>query len=101
LVERDTILVALFSGIALAGLLLIFSGFLLAKAASYETRRGKRYRWFARATLIPILAALALSWLSLSAAEGNEWALGHLFTGIRIVLALTGLFAILGVIFSA
>jgi hypothetical protein len=101
LVERDTTLVALFSGIALAWLLLIFSGFLLAKTASYETRRGERYRWFARATLIPILAALALSWLSLRASEGNEWALGHLLTGIRMVLALTGLFAIIGAIFSA
>ena len=101
MVERDTTVVALFSGIALAWLPLIFSGFLLAKNASYETRRGERYRWFARATLIPILAALALSWLSLCASEGNERALGHLLTGIRLVLALTGLFAIIGAIFSA
>jgi hypothetical protein len=101
LLERDTILAVLSSGIALAGLLLIFSGLLFAKAASFETRRGERYRWFAGATLIPVLAALALSWMSVRALEGNEWASANLLTGTKITLALTGLFAIIGVIFSA
>ena len=40
--ERDTILAVLSSAIALAGLLLIFSGFLFSKVSSFETRRGAR-----------------------------------------------------------
>ncbi len=99
--ERDTILAVLSSGIALAGLLLIFSGFLFTKAASFETKRGDKFRWFARATLIPVLAALALSWLSVNALQGDQWALSHLLTGIKLLLAITGGFAIIGVIASA
>jgi hypothetical protein len=94
--ERDTILAVLSSGIGLAGLLLIFSGFLIAKASSYDTRRGDTYKRLAKATLIPILAAIALSWMSLMALEGNRWALYHLLTGVKITLLLTALFAIIG-----
>lgn len=101
MLERDTVLAVFSSGIALAGLLLIFSGFLFAKAASYETKRGNKYRWFACATLLPVIAALALSWMSLSALEGNIWASAHLLAGTKVLLALTGLFAIIGVAASS
>jgi hypothetical protein len=99
--DTDTILAILSSGIALAGLLLIFSGFLFAKAASFETRRGDKFRLFAKATLIPVLSALALSWLSVEALGGNQWALSHLLTCLKIVLGMTGAFAIIGVLASA
>jgi hypothetical protein len=99
--ERDTILAVLSSAIALAGLLLIFSGFLFAKAASFETKRGDKYRWFGRATLIPVIASLALSWLSIDALDGNQWALAHLLTGLKLILVLTAAFAIIGVMASS
>jgi hypothetical protein len=99
--DHDTILAVLSSGIALAGLLLVFSGFLFTKAASFETKRGDRYRWFARATLVPVLSALALTWMSINALDGDQWAAYHLLTCLKIVLGVTAAFAIIGVIFSA
>lgn len=94
--DRDTILAVFQAGIALAGLLLIFSGFLVSKAAGYETNRGKKYKNLALVTLIPVLGALLLSWLSVDAAEGNRWLQYHLLTGLKIELAVTAIFAIIG-----
>jgi hypothetical protein len=98
LVDRDTILAVLQTGIGLAGLLLIFSGFLVSKADSYGTRRGDKYKWLAIGTLVPVLGALALSWLSIDALQGGRWAQYHLVTVLRIQLAVTGVFAIIGLI---
>lgn len=95
--NQDTILAVLQAGIALAGLLLVFSGFLVSKADTYETRRGKKYKFLALATLLPVLGALALSWLGVDAAEGSRWARYYLLTGLKIELALTAVFAIIGV----
>ena len=99
--DKDTILAVLSSGIALAGLLLIFAGFLFTKAASFESRRGDKFRLFAKFTLVPVLAALTLSWLSIDALNGNQWVLHYLLTCLKIVLGMTGAFAIIGVFASA
>jgi hypothetical protein len=99
--EHDTILAIFSSGIALAGLLLIFSGFLFSKAASYGTKRGDKYTIFAKLTLIPVLAALALTWASVSALEGNQWAGLHLITFLKITLGITTIFSIVGILAGA
>lgn len=96
--ERDAILAVLSSGIALAGLLLVFSAFLFSKAGSFETRRGDKFRMLARSTLIPVLAALALAWISIMALEGNRWAAIHLITLLKVTLGITAVFAIVGVL---
>jgi hypothetical protein len=98
LADRDTILAVLQTGIGLAGLLLIFSGFLVSKAASYETRRGDKYKLFAKSTLIPVLGALALSWISVDALQGDVWSQYHLITILKIQLGITAAFAIIGLI---
>lgn len=98
MVDQNTILAALQSGIALAGLLLIFSGFLFTKAASYDTRRGDKFKRLAQCTLIPILAALVLSWISLEALEGSMWAAENLVLCLRITLGVTAIFAIIGIL---
>ena len=89
------------SGIGLAGLLLIFSGALLTKASSFESRRGDKYRYLAVITLVPVLAAIALSWLSIYALRGNIWAQYHLLTALEITLGLTAVFAIIALIANA
>jgi hypothetical protein len=94
----DAILAILSSGIALAGLLLIFSGFLIAKAESYDTRRGDTYKRLARGTLVPVLSSLALSWMSADALEGSAWAGYHLLTALKIQLGITAAFAIIGLV---
>ena len=96
--ERDTILATLSSGIALAGLLLIFSGFLFSKATSFETRRGEKFKTLAKLTLIPVLAALALTWISILALEGDQWASLHLITFLKVTIGITAIFAIVGIL---
>jgi|SRR6267154_1481487 len=96
--ERDTILAVLSSGIGLAGLLLVFAGFLATKAESFTAVMGEKYKWLALGTLLPILSALALSWISIDALEGCHWAGYHLLTLLKIELAITGGYAIIGLI---
>jgi len=99
--DRDIILAVLQSGIALAGLLLIFAGALLTKAATFETRRGDKYKTLAAITLVPVLAAIGLSWVSIYALRGNTWAQYHLLTGLEITLGLTAVFAIIALAANA
>jgi hypothetical protein len=96
--DQDTILAVLSSGIALAGLLLVFSGFMMAKAESLSSLRGDKYRYLSLGTLVPILFAIFLSWLSIDAIQGNKWAGYHLLIFLKIQLALTGAYAIIGLI---
>jgi hypothetical protein len=81
---------------ALAGILLVFAGFLIAKGDSFKTRLGDKYKWLAFSALIPVLIAIALSWLSIDALEGCQWAMYHLLTVLKIQLAFTALYAIIG-----
>jgi hypothetical protein len=96
--EHDTILAVLSSGIALAGLLLIFSGFLFAKAASFPTKRGDKFKSLAKLTLAPVLTSLALAWISAMALEGNHWSSLHLITLLKVTLGVSAIFAIVGIL---
>jgi len=98
LTDRDAILAVLQSGIGLAGLLLIFSGFLFSKAASFSSTRGDKFRVLAKITLFPVMAALALAWVSVMALEGNVWASSHLTTLLKVTLAVIALFATVGIL---
>jgi len=96
--EHDTILAVLSSGIALAGLLLIFSGFLFSKSASFDSKRGDKFKGLAKLTLFPVLVSLALAWISATALEGNSWASLHLVTFLKVTLVITAIFAIVGIL---
>jgi len=98
MVDKDVILAVLQSGIALAGLLLIFSTFLFAKANSYSSARGDKYKLLAKATLLPVLISLALSWVCVDALQGAAWAKDNLLLFVRITLAATAVFAVVGVL---
>jgi hypothetical protein len=98
MVEHDTILAVLSSGIALAGLLLVFTGFLFAKAESYQTKRGDKFRRLAMYGLAPVMASLWLSWMSLDALAGSQWAQTNLIVCLRGTLLMTAAFAIVGVL---
>jgi len=97
--DRDTILAVLQSGMALAGLLLIFSGFLFSRAGSYSTKRGDVFTWLARATLLPVLLAIGLSWISVEALDGAQWASRHLFLFVGIMLAVTAAYACISALY--
>ena len=96
--EKDVILTVLGSDIALAGLVLVFSGFLITKADAYQTRYGDKFKWFAVAGFIPVLVALAAAWCCICAIEGSQWSAMHVLSGLKIVLALSGIYAIIAAV---
>jgi cytochrome bd-type quinol oxidase subunit 2 len=99
-IEKDTILAVLGNDIAVAGLVLIFAGFLFTKSGEYQTRRGDKYRWLAAAGMIPVMVALLSGWLCIDAIEGNLWDANHALPFLKIVLALTGLYAIIAAVIA-
>jgi len=99
--EKDVILAVLGNHIAIAGLILIFAGFLLSKAESYEgSRRGDKYNWLAVAGLIPIIAALLSAEICIEALKGWKWGADHALGTLQIVLALTGVYAIISAVLA-
>jgi uncharacterized membrane protein len=97
--EKDVILAVLGSDIAIAGLVLVFAGFLVTKAESFEgSRYGDKYNWLAVLGLLPILASLAAAWMCIDALQGSEWESVHTLVALKIVLALTGGYAILSAV---
>lgn len=99
--EKDVILAVLGSDIGIAGLILIFAGFLATKAESYEgNRSGDKYNWLAVAGLLPIIVSLASAWMCIDALQGGEWEAAHALLMLKIVLALTGAYAIISAVFA-
>jgi uncharacterized membrane protein len=95
-VEKDVILAALGSDIAIAGLVLVFSGFLATKAESFEgSRSGDKYNWLAVSGLVPIIFSLVAAWMCVDALQGGAWEADHSLLMLKIVLALTGVYAII------
>ena len=90
------ILAALGSDIAIAGLVLVFAGFLATKAESFEgSRSGDKYSWLAVLGLVPIVVSLAAAWMCIDALQGGAWEAEHTLLILKIVLALTGAYALL------
>ncbi|MBN1548333.1 MAG: hypothetical protein JW902_16910 [Syntrophaceae bacterium] len=98
--ERDAIITVLGSDIGLAGLILVFAGFLLSKAGDFDGRRGDKFRLLARWSLVPILAVISSAFLSIYAIEGCQWATSFSLFSLKIVLSLTGIYAVIGLYFS-
>ena len=69
--SKDVMIAVLGASGALAGLLLIFVGFVYSHAETFETKRRDRYRYVAKAGLLPFLLSLISTWLSL------DWLTGH------------------------
>ena len=85
--EKDVLLAILQSDLALAGLILVFAGFVISKADSYETARGDRYRYLGLSSILPIGAAILSAWACVDAVDGNYWFAANL-PFFKLVLAL-------------
>lgn len=86
--------------LALAGVLLIFIGFILPKTEAYSETKADKFRWIARLGLIPFLAALFCAWASISAVQGSVWSGMHLWGVLRLTLVLTAIYAIISTVVS-
>jgi len=96
MIEKDVLLAVLGSDIAIAGLILVFAGFLFTKAESYQgSRSGDKYNWLAVLGLVPVVFALASAWMCIDALQGGEWEASHTLLMMKIVIFLTGGYAII------
>jgi hypothetical protein len=97
--DKDIALAIIQAAVAIAGLVLVYSAFLVAKASSYNSKRADKFLTLARLALVPVISALFCSGLGvrvlLAGHWGQHWASSWLLFGFEIVLALTAVYAII------
>lgn len=86
--------------LAISGLLLVFTGFLFARADQLEPKRGAKYRRIAQLGLVPFVASIACTWMSLQAAKGNTWSMDYLEWVFGAVLLLTAVYAVVSLLLA-
>ena len=65
--DKDTVIACLGASVALAGLLLVFSGYVYSHSESFGVAaRKKKYQWIAKAGLVPFTIALLAAWISVN-----------------------------------
>ena len=101
MIDKDVELGIMQAAIAIAGLLLVFMGFLLSRAdqTGLQTKR-RVIKAVAIGGFVPFTAALACAWQSVWAIQGASSSALTLFCTVKIVLALTALYAIIATFFQ-
>jgi hypothetical protein len=101
MLDKDVILAVLQSAIGLAGLLLVFAGFVITKADSLSGKYAKPAKRVAFFTLLPFLGNLFLAYMSVRALRPSPgWAGCYLLFALDISLGLTAFIGIVGLIVS-
>jgi hypothetical protein len=103
--NENIALAILQAAIALAGLVLIYSGFILTKAAGFQdVRKSRKFTRLAKLALIPTVASLICALVGCRALMpghfGNEWALRWLLGVFETVLALSAVYAIIAAFYG-
>lgn len=104
--DKDEALAILQAAIAIAGLVLVYSGFVLAKAGGMEnTRRAKKFERLAQGALVPVISALFCSVMGVRALLpghfGSAWASNSLLGVFELVLVLTAAYAIIAAFYGS
>lgn len=81
-----------------AGLLLVFCGFLFTKAESFETVRGDKFRLLAKIGVIPLFASFCSAWVCTAVIGGNPWAIAHGFLVFKIALVISAFYSIISLL---
>lgn len=99
--DKDVALGILQAAIAIGGLLLVFIGFVLGRADREQLKATRdKIRWIGIAGLVPFVAALLCSWQSIWAVQGAQESAMYLFCTLKIVLALTAIYAIMATFYE-
>jgi hypothetical protein len=96
----DIALALIGAAVAISVLTLVYSAFLVARAAEFDgSRRGDKRIVLARLSLVPVLGGLGFSWIAervlVPGHWGSAWANTWLLVAFQILLAITALYAIL------
>src|SRR6266853_4852433 len=99
--DKDTVIAYLGASVALAGLLLVFSGYVYSHSESFNVAaRKKKYQWIAKAGLIPFAIALLAAWISVNWLENQFPERYHLALILfKMSLISTLLYGIISMIF--
>jgi hypothetical protein len=89
-----TIATLLQTSVSLAGLLLVFVGFIYARADQFESaKRADTYRNLARGAVLPLVPAMLCAWMCVSYLQGHVSAYGPAIVCFQISLILTAFYA--------
>jgi hypothetical protein len=104
--DRDTALALVQGVIALAGLVLVYSGLLATKSESFAgSRRGDKYAFASRLGLVPVLSALFCGGMGArvlnASGWGSDFCASWLIVSFEVVLAITAIYAIVAALLNA
>jgi hypothetical protein len=103
--DKDEALAILQAAIAMAGLVLVYSGFLLAKGAALsDVRKAKKFRRLSQWGLVPVVSSLFCALMGvrvlLPGCFGSVWASDWILFTFEIILFLTGAYAIIAAFYG-
>ena len=96
---KDTITAVLGASTALAGLLLVFVGFVYAHGESFKTRTGDKFKIVAKLGMVPFLISLASVWAGLEWLTGDQWAYSWCVWSFRATVVITAAYGALTLLF--
>jgi hypothetical protein len=97
--EKDTALGVLAAVLAIAGLLLVFCGFLVGKAANMSnTSRATKFTVLAKLGAFPLFLSFFSAWVCVMAVERNPWAVAHGLLLFKISLVITAFYSIISLL---
>jgi len=94
-VSNGDIIGVMQSILAVGGLLLVFSGFMLSRAKDFQSKRGDKFTVIGKLGLVPLLLICVSTGVCTAALEGNSWALAHVMLLFNWALAFSGIYAII------
>lgn len=103
--DKDEALAILQAAIAIAGLILVYSGFVLAKGAALsDIRKRKKFERLAKIGLIPVVSSLFCALMGvrvlLPGRFGSAWSSDWILFAFEVVLFLTGAYAIIAAFYG-
>ena len=103
--DKDEALAILQAAIAIAGLVLVYSGFVLAKGAGFnDVRKGKKFQRLAQWGLVPVVSSLFCALMGvrvlLPGRFGSTWSSNWILFAFEVVLFLTGAYAIIAAFYG-
>lgn len=96
---KDAIIAALGASAALAGLLLVFIGFVYAHGETYETVRGDPFRIAAKFGVLPFLITVSCVWFCFEWLTGSKWAYDWSVWMFRVGVICTALYGAVMMLF--
>ncbi len=86
---KDVVIAILGAAVGLAGLLLVFVGFVFSRAEAFTTRRGDRFRLIAKLGVVPFIASLVCACLCMEWMDGRFGLYWWCVQSFKLDIALT------------